>query len=162
MPTVSHSSRPALTTLASLGDEGLPYNFIAGAEGCPNWGPRIQGLQGLFLAAYERANPDMQSHYSYEPDEPMQGNLAICSNQIATRFDCLGVTLEMPYKDCKSNPDPENGWTPQRCMGLGRSLLDAMAYSTPYLRSTEAFWETIQHKDAYIRPVESKVDGESG
>jgi murein tripeptide amidase MpaA len=66
------------------GDEGLPYNFISGAEGCPNWGPRMQALQGLFVRAYERSNPDMQSKYSYEPDEPMKGNLAICSNQVGT------------------------------------------------------------------------------
>ena len=42
------------------GDEEMPFNFIAGAEGCTNWGPRLQGLQGAFLGAYCRANPDMQ------------------------------------------------------------------------------------------------------
>jgi murein tripeptide amidase MpaA len=94
------------------GDEELPYNFLAGAEGCENWGPRLQHLQGAFLAAYCRANFDMQSKYGYTPDEPLMGRLNICSNQIASRFDCLAVTLEMPYKDCLSNPDPIRGWTP--------------------------------------------------
>lgn len=26
--------------------------------------------------------------------------------QVAQRFDCLSVTLEMPFKDCANNPDP--------------------------------------------------------
>ena len=42
------------------GDETLPYNFISGMEGVPNWGPRLKGLQGMFTAAYSRANGDMQ------------------------------------------------------------------------------------------------------
>ena len=112
----------------------LPYCFIAGSEGCPNWGPRLQGLQGVFTRSYNRANPDMQVEKSYEPDAPGEGNLAICSNQVAARFDCLSTTLEMPYKDCKTNPDPERGWSPARCKALGASLLDAIAASRPYLR----------------------------
>jgi hypothetical protein len=42
------------------GDELIPYNFISGTEGVANWGPRLQGLQGLFSASYARANSDMQ------------------------------------------------------------------------------------------------------
>lgn len=80
-PSTSHASSNATkrsTFVAAAGDEGLPYCFISGAEGCPNWGPRMKALQGAFVMSYERANPDMQSKYSYEPDEPMKGNLAIC------------------------------------------------------------------------------------
>ena len=75
------------------GDEELPFNFIAGAEGCPNWSPRLEALQGAFLAAYCRANSDMQQAFGYEPEAPGQGRLNTCSNQIATRFDCLGVDV---------------------------------------------------------------------
>ena len=81
--------------------------------------------------------------------------------QVASRFDCLGVTLEMPFKDCKTNPDPENGWTPQRCMGLGRSLLDAISIVQPHLRETSNFWESFGPGDLYIRPVESQEEGDS-
>ena len=38
------------------GDEELPFNFLAGSEGLPNWGPRLRGLHGAFMAAYSRAN----------------------------------------------------------------------------------------------------------
>ena len=48
----------------------------------------MQALQGAFVASYARANPDMQSRFGYEADAPLQGNLAVCSNQIAQRFDC--------------------------------------------------------------------------
>ena len=77
------------------GDESLPFAFMAGAEGCDCWGPRIKALQAAFLAAFSRANPDMQSRYGYEADTPLGANLAVCSNQIASRFDCLAMTLEM-------------------------------------------------------------------
>ena len=33
------------------GDETLPYNFISGMEGLPNWGPRLQVLRPHTLVA---------------------------------------------------------------------------------------------------------------
>lgn len=55
-----------------------------------------------------------QVKYSYAPSEPGSANLAICSNQVAHRFGCLGVTLEQPFKDCASAPEPARGWSPDR------------------------------------------------
>jgi len=136
------------------GDEALPFNFIAGSEGCPNWGKRLESLQGAFVASYARANSDMQTKVSYEPDEPNQGKLTICSNQVSVRFDCLSVTLEQPFKDCKSNPDPDRGWNDRRAMLLGASLLDPLVYVQPFLRDEGSFWESMQDMDAYIRPTE--------
>ena len=140
------------------GDETLPVAFVAGAEGCACWGPRIEALQGAFVASYARANPDMQATIGYDPDPPLEGNLAICSNQIAQRFDCLAVTLEMPFKG--SNPSnlaaPGGGGTFQgpRAAALGGSLLDALAHVGPALRGTAepAFGEA----DAYVAPVEDE------
>jgi hypothetical protein len=107
------------------GDEELPFNFIAGAEGCKNWGSRLEGLQGAFLGAYCRANPDMQKDISYDPEDPNGAILTVASNQIATRFDCLAITLEMPYKDCLTCSDPKRGFTGQRCARLGASIVRA-------------------------------------
>ena len=42
------------------GDEELPFNFISGAEKTPKWGKRMESLHGAFVAAYQRANSDMQ------------------------------------------------------------------------------------------------------
>lgn len=136
------------------GDEELPYNFIAGAEGCQNWGPRLESLQGAFLAAYARANSDMQQEFGYEPEEPGKGRLNTCSNQVAARFDCLGVTLEQPFKDCASNPDPTRGWNPARAKMLGASVLDALLYVHPMLRDETEFWTKLQKEDAYVTPTD--------
>ena len=101
-----------------------------------------------------RANPDFQSEISYEPEPAKKANLSICSNQVAHRFDCLGVTLEQPFKDCLTMPDPPLGWTPQRCKDLGKSLVNVAAHLAPYLRSEEPFWEAMDARDAYKRPTE--------
>ena len=86
----------------------------------------------------------------------MAVHLAVCSNQIATRFDCLGVTLEMPFKDCASNPAAAGAsvaFDGRRCAMLGASLLDAIAYVGEQLRGVEA--PAFPHPgDAYVVPIE--------
>ena len=129
-------------------------NFVAGMEGIDAWGPRLQALQGAFVASYVRANPDFQGDVSYEPEPPKGANLSICSNQVSHRFNCLGVTLEQPFKDCATNPDPDFGWSPARCKGLGAALVNVAAHLSPYLRSEEPFWDAMDARDAYKRPVE--------
>lgn len=137
------------------GDEALPFNFLAGSEGCPNWSERLKTLHGAFLAQYSRTNSDMQSAIAYNPEEPGQGRMNVCSNQIATRFDCLAATLEMPFKDCLSNPDPEKGWNGARAAMLGASVLEALAYVGPYLRLHKE--GDLNHvfgpNDKYVRPT---------
>lgn len=135
------------------GDEVLPFNFLAGSEGMPNWGPRLEGLHGAFLAAYERANSDMQKKYGYEPEAPKEGRVNICSNQIAFRFDCLAATLEMPFKDCFTNPNAKVGWSPARAKQLGASILNPLAYVYPYLRDTSEFWKKMPEEDGYMHPT---------
>lgn len=136
------------------GDEELPYNFLAGSEGCPNWSPRLEALHGSFLAEYSRSNSDMQIPIGYEPEEVGQGRMNVCSNQIALRFDCLGATLEMPFKDCWSNSDPERGWNPARAKMLGASVLEPLAYVAPHLREEGEFWkEAFDENDQYVRPT---------
>lgn len=134
------------------GDEELPYSFLSGSEESKNWGPRLQALHGAFVAAYARANPDMQAEFGYSPPLPGSALPNIGTNAIADRFDCLSVTLEMPFKDCWSNPDPERGWSPSRARKLGASALDALAYIKPYLRQEGEFWNDLPSADSYIRP----------
>ena len=138
------------------GDEGLPYNFLA-QPGVDNWGPRLESLHGAFLAAYVRSNPDMQQKFAYEPKKPSDV-LNIASDQIASRFDCLSLTLEMPFKDCWTNPNPEKGWSPARARNLGASVLDPLYYIHPYLRAEGEFWTSLPSQDAYVVPT-SKYQG---
>lgn len=66
------------------GDEELPYVFIAGAEGIPNWTDRLQNLQADFASAFRRASPDFQTKFGYEVDAPGQADMRICSNQVGS------------------------------------------------------------------------------
>jgi murein tripeptide amidase MpaA len=131
-PEVWHVRRAMDTTGVQIcldvhGDEGLPYNFIAGAEGIPDWTATMAARQDLFKRAYERANPDFQRVHGYPPNAPRTGNLTMCTNHTAQRYGCLAMTLEQPFKDNLNNPDPAQGWSPERAMRLGASALDAFA-----------------------------------
>ena len=138
------------------GDEALPFAFCAGGEGLPKWGKRLEALHGAFVGAYSRANPDMQAKFGYAPDAPLEGNLAICSNQISERFDCLGLTLEMPFKDCAANPreaGTTKGFDGDRAAMLGASLVDAMAHVAAQVRGVEEPVFELED-DKYVAPSE--------
>ena len=117
------------------GDEALPYNFIAGAEGIAGWNPRMAELDRRFRDAYERACPDFQQVHGYPVDAPGEANMTMCTNAVAQRFDCLAMTLEMPFKDNADAPDPIFGWSPARCQRLGAASVDAMAEVLDDLRA---------------------------
>lgn len=116
------------------GDEELPHNFVSGMEGCPVWGPRLEGLQRHFCEAWKRANPDFQTVVGYSLDEPLSANLAMCSNQMAQRFDCLSLTFEMPFKDCIDARGTQVPWLHSQSERMGASALDAVAHVLPALR----------------------------
>ncbi|MCL1068565.1 M14-type cytosolic carboxypeptidase [Shewanella olleyana] len=108
------------------GDEGLPYVFVAGCEGAPNYTDRMAKLQEQFLAALGMASADFQTKYGYDKDEPGKANLTVGSNWVGNTFKCLANTLEMPFKDNDNLPDPVVGWSPARCEYLGEASLVAM------------------------------------
>ncbi|KOO20818.1 zinc carboxypeptidase family protein [Chrysochromulina tobinii] len=138
------------------GDEGLPFCFCAGNEGTPNWGPRLRALHGAFVGAYARANPDMQARFGYEPDSPGGANPAVGGNQVGMRFDCLAVTLEMPFKDNAANAAARRSgkaFDGHRCAMLGASLVDALAHVHTALRGVPVPRFELPD-DAYVRPTE--------
>ena len=106
------------------GDEAMPYNFIAGAEGIPGWSDRLAGLQESFKSAYVKSsNGAFQTRFGYPISAAGKANLSICTNALAERVDCLAMTLEMPFKDDANHPDADYGWSPARCKALGASAL---------------------------------------
>ncbi|WP_444998484.1 M14 family metallopeptidase [Aliikangiella sp. IMCC44359] len=107
------------------GDEALPYNFIAGAYGSPSWNQKLENIHERFGNALMRVNPDFQTQYGYEKDEPGKADLSICTNYIVETFKCPSITLEMPFKDTADTPQPIQGWSPERCIKLGASAIDA-------------------------------------
>jgi murein tripeptide amidase MpaA len=116
------------------GDEELPYNFISGAEGIKGWTEVMAKSQDQFCRSYMRSNPDFQMTHGYGIDKPGEANMTMCSNQISQRFDCLAMTLEMPFKDTIDTPDLVHGWSPERSKRLGASVIDALADTLPLLR----------------------------
>ncbi len=108
------------------GDEALPYNFIAGTEGVPGWDERRDKQLIEFKQTVAALNPDFQTVHGYPRNRPGAANLSFCSNQLAERFNCLAMTLEMPFKDTKDTPRPSVGWSPERCQRLGASFVDAV------------------------------------
>ncbi len=117
------------------GDEALPYNFIAGTEGIPSWSDRLAGLQETFKSSYVKSsNGAFQTQYGYPTNSPGNANMTICSNALAEKFDCLAMTLEMPFKDDANHPDAQFGWSPMRCKQLGASALSPLLAVMPSLR----------------------------
>lgn len=115
------------------GDEALPYNFIAGAEGIPNWTPRLAALHSSYIDELLRRTPDFQSEHGYPVDPPGQANLAMATPWVGQTFDCLSMTMEQPFKDANSRPH-KDGWNPKRARRFGQVQLDAIASLIDRLR----------------------------
>lgn len=106
------------------GDEALPYNFIAGTEGIESWTEQRNVELRNVKHTWASLNPDFQTQYGYPVTAKGKANLALCSNYLAHSFDCLAMTLEMPFKDTADNPQPHAGWSPERSIKLGASFVD--------------------------------------
>ncbi len=112
--------------LDAHGDEGLPYNFVAGCEGNPGYNDRIAKLEKLFKDAWAAVSPDFQDEFGYTKDTFGEGNLTLATNWVGQQFDCLAYTIEMPFKDNANLPDPEVGWNGERSKIFGASVLNAI------------------------------------
>lgn len=108
------------------GDEALPYNFIAGAEGVPAFNADDLSKLHKFLAAYKAATPAFQTKVGYPVTAPGKANLTYATTWAAYTFGCLAMTLEMPFKDDANHPDDMTGWSPERSAQLGYDVLPAM------------------------------------
>ncbi len=115
------------------GDEALPYNFIAGAEGIKSWNDHKQFQLDDFKALLAEISPDFQTEFGYQVDPPGSADLKKCTDFVAETFDCLAMTLEMPFKDSAITPDTETGWSPGRCQTLGMACVDAFWRILPKL-----------------------------
>lgn len=108
------------------GDEALPYNFIAGSEGIISWNEERQQLLDFFQQALVAASPDFQTEVGYAKDKHGEALMTVGTNYIAETFNCLAMTLEMPFKDTVDTPDVYVGWSPERARKLGVASLNAL------------------------------------
>ncbi|RVQ67003.1 hypothetical protein EKN06_08655 [Croceicoccus ponticola] len=108
------------------GDEAIPHVFIAGFEGIPGLTPAQLDDYHRYLALLLAATPDFQTAKGYPVSSPGRGNLSMSTNQVAHRFGCAAMTLEMPFKDHDDAPDAAAAWSPERSKALGRACLTAI------------------------------------
>ncbi len=108
------------------GDEAIPAVFLAGFEGIPSWSDEQGERYYRYQRILERRTPDFQTRLGYPKTAAGKANLTISTNQVAHRFGCTAMTLEMPYKDLIDLPDPAQGWSPERCKLLARDCLAAL------------------------------------
>lgn len=108
------------------GDENLPYNFVAGAEGVPSFSEQMDALGNRFKAALVAITPEFQTEFGYDVDAPGEANMTVASNAVAERFQCLAFTLEMPFKDNANLPDADFGWSANRSQQLGADVISAI------------------------------------
>jgi len=108
------------------GDEEIPYVFLVDNQGIPAYNQRLAKLEEGFKNQLLISNPDYQTKHGYATDLPGQANLSLASAAVGQTFDCLSLTLEMPFIDNFNLPDPVYGWSAQRSMDMGAALLPAM------------------------------------
>ncbi len=109
------------------GDEAIPAVFLAGYEGIPRWSDELGEQFYRYQRILDRRTPDFQTKLGYPKTPAGRANLGISTNQVAERFGACAMTLEMPYKDLADFPEPEQGWSPERCKLLARDCLAALA-----------------------------------
>jgi murein tripeptide amidase MpaA len=120
------------------GDEAIPANFLAGFEGIPSITERQSSLFKLFSDTLERVSPDFQTRRGYEVPAPGNANMSMSTTQLAERYGCVSMTLEMPFKDNFDLPDEVYGWSPERSKYLAGSCLDALHAILPELKKAKA------------------------
>ena len=116
------------------GDEEIPHVFTAGCEGNPGYTPRLEKLEEHFRSHLKRQTRDFQTTHGYTRDKPGQANMALACNAVGEKYDCLALTLEMPFKDHDDNPNPLTGWSGKRSMQLGKDVLSTLADLVDHLR----------------------------
>ena len=108
------------------GDEGLPYNFIAGFEGIAEASAEQLAAMNKFRDTLAWLNPDFQTRHGYPKATPGKGMKTTSTGYLAAYHGVVSMTLEMPFKDTANAPNQEVGWSPDRAKALGRSTVEAM------------------------------------
>ena len=116
------------------GDEAIPNNFLDSAKGIPSWDDRHESLFERFSSQLLEISKDFQTEVGYPPSAPGKANLDIANSYVAETWNCLSMTLEMPFKDANVNPDPVYGWSPERCRSFARENLAVMAQIADVVR----------------------------
>lgn len=111
------------------GDENLPYIFVAGCEMLEGFTPAQQEEQQAFIDSFLQSSVDFQTAHGYEASKYREDMLQLASKYIGHTFNCVSLTLEMPFKDNANLPDDVHGWNGARSARLGRAILQPILQS---------------------------------
>jgi murein tripeptide amidase MpaA len=116
------------------GDEEIPYVFTAACEGNPGYTPKQKELEADFRARLSAITQDFQTRYGYPRSAPGKANMNLACNSVGERYQCLALTLEMPFKDNDDAPNPLTGWSGERSKQLAKDVLTTLAQMVSVLR----------------------------
>jgi len=116
------------------GDEEIPYVFTAACEGNPGYTPRIEALEKRFRSHLSSLTRDFQTTHGYTRDLPGEANMTLACNAVGEQYDCLSLTLEMPFKDNDDAPNAKTGWSGERSKQLAKDVLSTVADIVTVLR----------------------------
>lgn len=108
------------------GDEALPFNFIDGCAGIPSFDERKKEKEERFQQALLAVNADFQIGKGYTATHFGDEVLTVGAKWVGETYQCLSLTLEMPFKDNEMHPNPDTGWSPARSKLLGADCLFAI------------------------------------
>ena len=131
-PEVYHVRNKMLETGVDMffdihGDEAIPYVFTSGCEDNHSWSDKQQGLNDKFTKYLKITNPDYQTKYGYERGHFSAETATLATSWVGDKFDCLALTLEMPFKDNKNLPDESYGWNGSRSAMFGENFLTSIS-----------------------------------
>jgi outer membrane usher protein len=123
----SHAEASSDLTLGGLGG-----NLRLGNFGVLNTAVSQSQFEG-------RGGQQMSLGYQYNSmrytrDLPGEANMTLACNAVGQQYDCLSLTLEMPFKDNDDAPNLLTGWSGKRSMQLGKDVLSSVADIVDVLR----------------------------
>lgn len=111
-------------------------NFAIGPYNVPAWPGRLERLWAGYDAALATATPEYRPGNPYPGGGPAPGQAdpGMSWNHVGQAYNALAVLYELIAKDNEVLPDPELGWTADKCRRFGAATLDALRAVLPDLR----------------------------
>jgi murein tripeptide amidase MpaA len=108
------------------GDETLPHVFVDGSDADPASTPKQNAGVEAFKKALLAACPAFQTAIGYPVTYGGVEAPGMATRAIAARYGCVGLTLEMPFKDSLEVPDPVLGWSSHASRQLAKDCITAL------------------------------------
>jgi murein tripeptide amidase MpaA len=95
----------------------------------PGFSQQQADEQQAFLDGLKLASPDFQTEHGYGAGKYREEVLKLASKYIGHHFQCISLTLELPFKDNAILPDSLVGWDGARSGRLGEALLQPILHA---------------------------------